>query len=295
VGNSPLPRALQLLRLAGEDRDRSKIVPFLAGEEETLDEQIKQLRVPYQHLNTQCANCGEAPTEFAPLIPCPRCRVVHYCSTLCRKEDHRNGHRFDCCTLDTLFRFDVIEKTLLAPIVRARSQQQQNVPNDTLDCVLPTTDPDESFPPSPPQSSSNKRSLSDLVEAFTDELNGGEDGDYSEERLGRLMLTMRKNLESYLMKRPFATQGLVGKSSGNKRNPPNLAQLIQKMQDSEPVTPEFEQAMHEIRRLGNVAAHNPNEGDDTAGAGCKLDQATCDTVVRSFLELKNKHDGLFSS
>jgi hypothetical protein len=112
VGSSPLPRAWQLLRLAGENRDRSKIVPFLAGEEEILDEQIKQLRVPYQHLNTQCVNCGEAPTEFAPLITCLHCRVVHYCSQLCRKEDFRNGHRFDCCTRDTLFRFDMIEKTL---------------------------------------------------------------------------------------------------------------------------------------------------------------------------------------
>jgi hypothetical protein len=48
VGSSPLPRALQVLRLAGEDRDWSKIVPFLVGEGANLDEQIKQLRLPYQ-------------------------------------------------------------------------------------------------------------------------------------------------------------------------------------------------------------------------------------------------------
>lgn len=258
VGRSPIPRAFQTLELAKSDRGVFRR-RSINDREKTLKE-IEDIFDQYEFTSTQCANCGQPDTEVNPLFACHTCRVVRYCSKLCQKKHYRDGHRIDCCSQRSLFRFDLIEKSLR---YQANDISGNEVKGDAIGGEYDG------------ENNANK-TLSRLVDDVTDEVYFGEDEDYDSERLAQLMLKMRRNLEKYIAQFVDVTH------AANRKIP--LTQRIKSLVNEKDVPTELVSAMEMIRQFGNEAAHQMETNS------AQLDHDKCKEAVLAFLTHKKTFD-----
>lgn len=247
TGKSPLPRILQILRLALRSEhfygfsDHS--IERRQWEKETLD-----LLKMYEESLTKCSKCGQKGTEENPLRFCEGCdKSVAYCSNICQRRDFRDGHKFDCCSPKYLFDFELLRLTL--PWVSTRGSKRHE--NDPL----------------PRLSSTTGRSLLQMVEDDTDEIYGEKDQDYDEAVLHNMMFRMRKNLETYLSKElnDFSYKNLHGK----------IVDFGKKYEANYSECKKFVEAMYNIKELGNTAVHYNDSSEEE-----KITKMKCENVVQ---------------
>lgn len=252
LGRSPLPRTLQIL---------SMVKDGIHGTSESVTKEAEQLLKRYG-LGERCANCGGSGSENNPLLACGNCGVVFYCSRVCIRRDFRYGHKFDCCSSQTLFDHHSIKLSL----------PWTGKANQVGAARAPSLQGQES------------RSLMQMVEDDTDEVYGEQELGYDEHLLTQLMLRMRINLETYLQQKlkevgqPDLDKQQAYSTGTDVRNI-NLKKRIEAFSKCPGVSEEFVNAMHQIRELGNSAAHHsPNAR--------KLTQEDCEHAVRLFRQCK---------
>lgn len=257
-GKSPLPRALQMLSLVKEGG---------YGCSSDVVNQAQELTDRYNNCQKKCCNCGAIGNESLPLITCPGCGVLAFCSNMCRKRYFRYGHKFDCCSRDRIFDFHQI-KCVLLPWIK------KDGPIDEEIFLTPPV--------------SDRRSLTEMVEDDTDATYGDEELEYDEHIITQLMLRMRKNLEKYLGRAISAEKETNHEnrsiSPENRRNLALTKQIdLFSKANSSLVSKEFVDAMHKIREYGNRAAHySPN--DQT------LEIVECEEAVRVYIKHKEDYE-----
>lgn len=266
VGRSPLPRAFQILKHAeAYDEESSKkrieLQPNTGSYRDHQQKKIQSLKDRYTRSFTHCANCGEEETTDFPFVKCSVCGVMRYCDKLCRKTHYKDGHKSDCCSETNLYRYDLLERWLIA-VKSSDEPKTEDVCDDVRN-----------------EASISNKSITRLVEDFTDELNEGEDEDYNAEKLARLMRKMGVNLEKYLDTRLSVI--CESRPSNGEKKFLSLAGKIDKFAKHESISSDFKTAMLVIKDLRNTAAHT---------GGDPLSKVKCDEALRHFFRLKELHE-----
>jgi tetratricopeptide (TPR) repeat protein len=257
TGKSPLPRILQILRLALKS-EHFYGFPYYSIERRQWEKETSDLLELYEKSLTKCSNCGQKGSQENPLRFCEGCDgSVAYCSNICQRRDFRDGHKFDCCSPKHLFDFDSLRVTL--PWVSTSGSKRHE--NDPLPRLRGRTG----------------RSLLQMVEDDTDEIYGEEDQDYDETILHNMMFRMRKNLETYLSKE-------LNDFSTNKNLHSKIIDFGKKYQNHYSECANLVKAMHFIRELGNNAVHY-NDIEEK-----KLTQKECEYVVQSYRDEKERYE-----
>ena len=254
TGMSPLPRALQVLSLVKDGQ---------YGNSESLCKEAAGLLERHDSCTTRCANCGDGGSENNPLSRCATCGVVSYCSRTCARRDFRDGHRFDCGSRAKLFDFHSIKMRL--PWTKDLSRNVESV--------------------QPLLQGTQRRTLMEMVEDDTDEIYDEQELHYDEHVLTQSMLRMRINLETFLERNLKKGESRDGnhavQSSGATGD--CLKRRIDAFSNHSNVNRDFIKAMHEIRKLGNTAAHR---SPDQPG----LSQEECENAVRDYRRHKEQYD-----
>lgn len=241
LGKSPLPRVLQMLELV---KDRGY------GFSQGVETEATKLLERYD-CKSQCLNCGASGSEKLPLVSCAGCGVVMYCSKICQKRSFRDGHKYDCCSRETVFDFQLLKTTL--PWIKNTGQDKEQLAMPSLQ--------------------TKGRTLMDMVEDDTDEVNGENDVEYDEHLLAWLILRMRKNLEAFLIQIKTGPE-YNGRASLKER----IDVFAKSDKDG---THDFVLAMHKIREYGNRAAHASPDA---------LDFKECEAAVESYRRCKEAYD-----
>ncbi|KAK1746115.1 hypothetical protein QTG54_002722 [Skeletonema marinoi] len=250
VGRSPIPRVAQILNVA-MDTTRPRY-----GSSQEWEDETSKLLEHYECRKNQCSSCGQEESEARPLRLCGTCHSVAYCSKVCQKRDYRDGHKFDCCPRQELFNFQSLRYALPWVSKDGWKKIGQDLPQ---------------------LSSTGERSLMKMIEDDTDELYGEDDQDVDEAVLVNFMFRMRKNLETYLHQELNLQ---VAKSPKMQTLKSKIDMFSKNLQDF-PGREDFISAMHQVRILGNDAAHTSDS---------KLVQAECEQAVYDYRSQKDKYE-----